>query len=530
VPLDAGGPDGRLAWVAGDAGVSVVVASRGLAGRVPAGCVVVEAEGVVPRAAGAAAGVHRDQAAYVMYTSGSSGRPKGVVVPHGGIVNRVAWMAEQVGLGAGERVLHKAPAGFDVSMWELVGPLAAGGCVVVAAPGGHADAGYLAGLVAAEGVSVAHFVPSMLGPFLAAAEAAGGVPGTVVCSGEALGGGLRDRAAGLGAAVWNLYGPTEASVDVSWWLCGPGERGPVPVGWPVANVGVHVLDRWLQVLPAHAAGEVCVRGVALARGYLGAPGLTAAAFVPDPLGAGGGRLYRTGDRGRRRRDGAVEFLGRGDGQVKIAGNRVELGEVEDALRQVPGVAAAAAAVRDDGTGPRLVAYIVPRHPGTWDRDEIVTRLRARLPAIMVPSAVVPLDQLPVTAAGKLDRARLPPPQAPARRTAPALGLPRGPLERLIADAWCATLSVDRVSVHETFFDAGGNSLLLLELHARLQQELDQPVTVADVFSRPTVSELAEFVGQRAGEHDAARRGADRGRLRSAALAAQRARRGERSGG
>jgi amino acid adenylation domain-containing protein len=522
VPLDPGDPAARLEWMAGDAGLVAVVTEGGLAGRCPAGAGrVVDVAGVRAVAAGAAVGVHLDQAAYVMYTSGSTGRPKGVVVPHRGIVNRLLWMQEDLGCGAGDRVLHKAPVTFDVSLWELLWALLAGGCVVVARPGGHRDGGYLAGLVAAERVSVAHFVPSLLGPFLAEAGGLGAGPlGRVVCSGEELSGALRDRFAAVmaRARLLNLYGPTEASVDVTWWECGPGEAGPVPIGRPVANTGVHVLDRWLQPVPCYAVGELCLRGEALARGYLGRPGLTAAVFVPDPLGGAGGRVYRTGDRGRRRRDGAVEFLGRADAQVKIGGNRVEPGEIEQVLRQVPGVAGAAVTVTGTGAAARITGYIVPDDPASPPPGATIRAvLASRLPAIMIPSALVPLPRLPLTRNGKLDHSALPPP--PHAPTATPPGAARGPLEQVIAQAWCRTLGLPRVGVRDNFFEAGGNSLLLLALFEALRGSVDGELTVADLFRYPTVAALADFIGGRTNRRAAGQRGIDRARLRAAARAA-----------
>jgi amino acid adenylation domain-containing protein len=482
---------------------------------------VVDVAGVRAVAAGPAVVVHPDQAAYVMYTSGSTGRPKGVVVPHRGIVNRLLWMQEELGCGAGDRVLHKAPVTFDVSLWELLWPLLAGGCVVVARPGGHRDGGYLAGLVAAEQVSVAHFVPSLLGPFLAEAGRVGAGPlGRVVCSGEELSGALRDRFAAVlaGARLFNLYGPTEASVDVTWWESGPGEAGPVPVGWPVANTGVHVLDRWLQPVPCYAVGELGLRGEALARGYLGRPGLTAAVFVPDPLGGAGGRVYRTGDRARRRRDGAVEFLGRADAQVKIGGNRVEPGEIEQVLREAPGVAAAAVAVTGSGAATRITGYLVPADPARPpDAAAIRAVLASHLPAIMIPSALVPLPRLPVTRNGKLDRTALPPP--PHTPTPTPAGGRRGPVEQAIAQIWCRTLGLPQVGVRDNFFEAGGNSLLLLAVHDALRASVDPELTVADLFRYPTVASLADFISGRTDRRAAGRRGIDRARQRAAARAA-----------
>ncbi|WP_448324117.1 amino acid adenylation domain-containing protein, partial [Streptomyces sp. DSM 41493] len=268
--------------------------------------------------------------AYVIYTSGSTGRPKGVVVPHEGVVNRLAWMQGEFGLGASDRVLQKTPFGFDVSVWEFFWPLVEGAVLVVARPGGHRDPAYLAGLVQAQGVTVVHFVPSMLQIFLRepAAASCGGLR-AVFCSGEALSAELRDQFLGmLDVPLHNLYGPTEASVDVTAWSCAAGEGPVVPIGRPVWNTRVFVLDAMLQPVPVGSVGELYLAGVQLARGYLGRAGLSAERFVACPFGAPGERMYRTGDVVRWRADGSLEYLSRADDQVKIRGFRIELGEIE----------------------------------------------------------------------------------------------------------------------------------------------------------------------------------------------------------
>jgi amino acid adenylation domain-containing protein/non-ribosomal peptide synthase protein (TIGR01720 family) len=296
--------------------------------------------------------------AYLIYTSGSTGRPKGVVVPHSGIVNRLLWMQDEYRLDATDRVLQKTPAGFDVSVWEFFWPLITGAALVVAAPDGHRDPAYLAEVIRRERVTTVHFVPSMLTAFLTDPDAARctGLR-RVICSGEALPRELVSRFhAALDVPLHNLYGPTEASVDVSHWACGRDEgSGPVPIGSPVWNTGLHVLDADLRAVPPGAPGELYLSGAQLARGYLRRAGLTAQRFVADPFGPPGARLYRTGDLARRRADGVVEYIGRTDDQVKVRGQRVELGEVEDALVRHPDVTAAAVLVRED----RLVGYLVP---------------------------------------------------------------------------------------------------------------------------------------------------------------------------
>ncbi|MES1210782.1 MAG: amino acid adenylation domain-containing protein, partial [Acidobacteriota bacterium] len=290
--------------------------------------------------------------AYVLYTSGSTGTPKGVMIPHRGIVNRLQWMQEAYGLTAEDRVLQKTPFGFDVSVWEFFWPLLTGARLVFAQPEGHKDPRYLADLIAREKITTVHFVPSMLEVFLETPglEALASLR-RVVASGEALPPQLVRRFFSRlpQAELHNLYGPTEASVDVSFWPCVPEPPGDVvPIGRPIANHQLHVVDRFLAPQPVGAPGELLLGGPGLARGYLGRPDLTAEAFIPDPFGEGpGGRLYRTGDLVRRLADGTVHYLGRIDHQVKIRGFRIELGEIEAALTRLPGVREAVVLVRED---------------------------------------------------------------------------------------------------------------------------------------------------------------------------------------
>ncbi|HLX47123.1 MAG TPA: amino acid adenylation domain-containing protein [Streptosporangiaceae bacterium] len=492
LPLDPADPAHRLRYLIEDAASGVVITNGELAASLRAlpGIEVITwpeppGQGDAGRR-GPARGTrpHPEQAAYIIYTSGSTGRPKGVVIPHRGIVNRLAWMQEAMELTAGDRVAQKTPVTFDVSVWELFWPLAYGACLVLARPGGHRDPPYLAGFLRREQVTTAHFVPSMLAEFLAD-PGRGTLPALrrVVCSGETLPAPLRDQfRAALGARLYNLYGPTETSVDVTWWECQPGEEGPVPIGAAIANTQVYVLGPAGELAPPQAPGEIYVGGAAVARGYLNRPGLSAAAFVPDAYGPAGARLYRTGDRARRRPDGALAYLGRTDGQVKIAGNRVELGEVEEALRGAPCVSAAAAATFDDGSGPRLAGYVVG--PGA-DPAAVRAHLLAWLPAAMVPSAVTVLPALPLTPSGKLDRRALPPPA-----TAPAAPVPPGTaMERRIAQIWADTLGVETVGAEDGFFALGGDSIRAIRLVGRLRAA-GIPVSIADLVVAGTVRELA----------------------------------------
>ncbi|MFJ5034440.1 amino acid adenylation domain-containing protein [Streptomyces sp. NPDC088560] len=436
-----------------------------------------------------------DHPAYVIYTSGSTGRPKGVVVPHRGIVNRLLWMQAEYGLTADDRVLQKTPSSFDVSVWEFFWPLITGATLVVARPNGHRDPAYLADLIVAQGVTTVHFVPSMLAAFLEEPSAAACTSlHRVLCSGEALPTTLVDRFAKvLEVPLHNLYGPTEASVDVTAIRAVPG-AAVVPIGRPVWNTRMYVLDNGLAPTPVGVQGELYIAGVQLARGYLGRRGLSAERFVADPLGGAGARMYRTGDVARWLADGSLEYLGRVDDQVKVRGFRIELGEVEAALVRLPGVRQAAAAVREEaGGGQRLVGYVVPTHAegdarGTGLAAAVRAEAAAVLPGHMVPSAVVVVDALPLTPNGKLDRKALPEPEVALASTG---GGPRSPREEILCSVFAEVLGVESVGVDDGFFDLGGHSLLAMRLISRIRSMLGAELNIRDLFACPTVAALAE---------------------------------------
>ncbi|MCK2217014.1 amino acid adenylation domain-containing protein [Actinomadura sp. ATCC 31491] len=495
LPLEPDHPAARLAGMAADAGARLTVSAGRFADRLPPVPAVLldrDAGDIAAEDAAPPGGPpHPDDLAYVIFTSGSTGRPKGVGVSHRAIVNRLAWMQDAFRLTGDDRVLHKTPFSFDVSVWELFWPLTAGAGLVVARHGGHADPAYLAAVLERESITTVHFVPSMLDAFLSEPGLGGrlGALRTVVCSGEALGAGLAARfAAALpGAGLHNLYGPTEAAVDVSWHACRPGED-PVPIGRPVPGTRLEILDERMHRVPVGVPGGLWIGGVQLARGYAARPALTAERFVPDPYGSVGGRLYDTGDLARWRPDGEIEYLGRSDHQVKIRGMRVEPGEVEAALAALPGVRAAAVRALADGAGLRLAGYVVPEEgaggPGAaqeWER-----LLRDRLPAHLVPATWTVLAELPLNRSGKLDRDALPDPRAAGPR---AHAEPEGAAERAVADAWRGVLGLERVSAHDNFFAVGGDSIRSLKVVARLRAA-GYAVRLEQLFRHQTVRELA----------------------------------------
>ncbi|MFF0543426.1 non-ribosomal peptide synthase/polyketide synthase [Nocardia thailandica] len=435
--------------------------------------------------------------AYVIFTSGSTGLPKGVAVEHAAIVNRLVWMQAAYRLEPADVVLQKTPATFDVSVWEFFWPLQIGATLVLAEPDGHRDPGYLRAVIAEYGVTVAHFVPSMLEAFLAQQEIAQrSTLRAVFASGEALPAPLAQRLRLLtGARLHNLYGPTEAAVDVTYHEVCDADRVTVPIGAPVFNTALYVLDSRLRPVPVGAPGELYLSGVQLARGYVERPELTAGRFVAD-IRTPGARMYRTGDLVRWTTTGELEYLGRTDFQVKLRGLRIELGEIEAVLAAVDAVVRAVVVVRDDaGLGEQLVAYVVEAEPGAVAVEQLREAALRALPGYMVPAAFVVLDHLPVNASGKLDRRALP---APARVTV-RYSAPEGPIEEAVARVFAEVLGAERVGREDDFFALGGNSLVATQVAARLGADLGCRLGVRELFGAPTVARLATSVAERLGE-------------------------------
>ncbi len=492
VPLDPELPAARLEFQLRDAGIAVVLTRSALADRIAAlGAAAVPADTLLPALPPAAPPTARatpESAAYVIYTSGSTGRPKGVAVPHRGVVNRLLWMQEEYRLGPADCVLQKTPFTFDVSVWELFWPLLAGSRLFLAEPGGHRDPRYLARTIREQAITTLHFVPPMLDLFLTEPQAA--APSAlrqVMCSGEA----LRPQTVGRfferfarRVELHNLYGPTEASIDVTFHRCTPADAaGPVPIGRPVANTGIYLLDDQREPLPVGIAGELYIGGVQVAAGYLGRPELTRERFLPDPFS--GGTMYRTGDLARYRPDGTIDFLGRLDDQVKVRGFRIELGEIESALLAHPAVGAAVVTTWERSDGDRrLVAYVVAA--GALVPEELPAYLAGELPDYMLPAHVVVLDALPLLPNGKLDRRALP---EPDDLPATAAAVPESSAERLLYEVWREVLGTERFGIDDSFFALGGDSMLGIRARAAVE-ERGSTFAVQDLFGHPTVRELA----------------------------------------
>jgi amino acid adenylation domain-containing protein len=501
LPLDPSHPPERLLQMLGEAGPAVVLTDPELAPDLPAAMVrtlVLDRDTAMAALADGdpdalETALHESHLAYVIYTSGSTGRPKGVMNEHRGIVNRLHWMQQAYALSPDDVVLQKTPFGFDVSVWEFFWPLMAGARLVLARPDGHKDPDYLGELIRTNGVTTLHFVPSMLQVFLARPDAVAGCASLrrVVCSGEALSAALarqcRERLPQ--AHLHNLYGPTEAAVDVSAWTCGNDDGDSVPIGRPIANTRLYLLDDALRPVPVGVAGELYIGGVQVARGYLNRPDLTAQRFIPDPF-AEGGRLYRTGDLGRWRADGAIDYLGRNDFQIKLRGQRIEPGEIEAQLRALDGIADAAVVAREDRSGAlALVAYVVPTSPSeTLAPAQLRSRLAERLPDAMLPAAYVRLAALPLSGNGKLDRKALPALQDEAFGHQ-AFAPPQGEAEQALAAIWSQLLGVERIGRHDSFFALGGHSLLAVQLLEHLRRR-DWFIDVRAVFARPELAAMA----------------------------------------
>ena len=502
VPLDPAYPCERLAFMLRDSAPELLLAEPQAAEGLYAGSdVPVMAIGVEdllqaePHNAPTSA-VRGANLAYVMYTSGSTGQPKGVMVEHGMISNQVLWRQSAFPLDSSDAVLHITSLSFDPSIWEIFGPLAAGAAVVIP-EGTGADGEAVRSVICRHGLTVLHGVPSVLRSLLDQSALAGcDTLRHVFCGGEPLSKRLADdiRVA-TRAAVHQLYGCTETSIDAT---ClsnvAAGSYASPPVGRPISNANVYILDDRLQPVPQGVRGEVYIGGAGVARGYWNQPELTASRFLSDPFHSKkGARMYRTGDLGRLRNDGNIELLGRMDRQIKLRGLRIEPAEIEGAVCQHPFVRASVVDLRDVAGEPALVAWCVLDPGRAITTRDAIDYIAQRLPRSLVPRHWVFLEKpLPVTPAGKIDLAKLPDPE-PESRNGSAPSAPPGTIERRVAAVWEELLSVTPIQTHENFFDLGGHSLLAVRLAARLSTELGVYVPVSAIMSKPTIAELAQTI-------------------------------------
>ena len=434
--------------------------------------------------------------AYVIYTSGSTGWPKGVMVEHGGLSNAVNWIIETLELSALDRCLLKTPITFDAAGREIFPTLISGGTLLIAEPNGHRDCRYVAEAIRRERISILHCVPSLLRllveePAFHDAQALR----AVMCGGEALAPQIVIRfQSRIGAKLYNVYGPTEAIIDSTFWRCEEcNAHSAIPIGRPIPNAQVYILDDLLRLLPIGAVGNLYIGGVGLARGYVRRPDLTGEKFIPDPFsGKPGARLYKTGDLARYRPDGNIEFLGRSDHQVKIRGFRIELGEIEGTLGQHPGVRQAIVLVQEDGPGDkRLVAYVAAEGEARPTANELRDFLKDKLPEHMVPAIFMLLDAFPLTVNGKVDRRALPTPDGWQPELDEVFVACRTPTEELLAAIWSQVLGVERVGIYDNFFQLGGHSLLATQVVSRIREAFQVEMPLRRLFESPTVAGLAE---------------------------------------
>ena len=522
LPLDTGYPDDRLRMMLEDARPSLLITTDD---QLPRFSDVPGLESLCYNALLPAQGSEPlnlstpEQTAYIIFTSGSTGRPKGVMVGQTAIVNRLLWMQNHYPLDARDVVAQKTPCSFDVSVWEFWWPFIAGARLVMAEPDAHRDPLAMQQFFANYGVTTTHFVPSMLAAFVASltpenAHCCSSLK-QVFCSGEALPTELcREWEVLTHAPLHNLYGPTEAAVDVSWYpafgdALAAVSGNSVPIGFPVWNTGLRILDGMMRPVPFGVAGDLYLTGIQLAQGYLGRPDLTASRFIADPF-APGERMYRTGDVARWLDNGAVEYLGRSDDQLKIRGQRIELGEIDRAMQALPDVGQAVAhacvfnqAAATGGDARQLVGYVVSDSGLPLDRDALLEALKAQLPPHMVPVVLLQISELPLSANGKLDRKALPLPILSSKASGRA---PETETEIAVAQAFSALLGCEVNDIEADFFALGGHSLLAMRLAAQLSRAFSRKVTPGQIMVASTVNQLSTLLDSSMSDEQAQRLG------------------------
>jgi amino acid adenylation domain-containing protein len=509
VPLDPEYPTERLAMMIEDSQTPGILTQQKLLGHLsgrdtPTFCLDTDWKALASESTlNPNIALSPSDAAYAIYTSGSTGKPKGVVNVHQGIVNRLLWMQDAYRLTSKDRVLQKTPYSFDVSVWEFFWPLMTGARLVIARPGGHRDPRYLADVISREKITTLHFVPSMLRSFLEAVE----IPKRstvrqIFCSGEALPADLQHQFfSRVGADLYNLYGPTEAAVDVTHWTCRRDDkRSFVPIGRPIANIEIYILDEQLQPTPAGTEGELHIGGIGLARGYLNRPELTAEKFIRNPFSNDpNARLYKTGDLARFLPSGDVEYLGRLDYQVKIRGFRIELGEIEVVIGRYPSIRQVVVVAREDAPGDkRLVAYIVPAQIGQFETARLLEFLKSQLPDYMIPVVIV-LEAMPLSANGKVDRKALPAASVENHLETHDFIAARNEIEKGLVNIWSDLLAIQKIGIKDNFFELGGHSLLAIRLVSRIEQSFGKELSLASLLEAQTIEQQADLILGRDGQ-------------------------------
>ncbi|MBW4644832.1 MAG: amino acid adenylation domain-containing protein [Goleter apudmare HA4340-LM2] len=496
VPIDPGYPPERIAYMLADSQVSVLLTHSHLVATLPTQPKHTICLDNIPPVhhSYSPSRVQPENLAYVIYTSGSTGKPKGAMNTHRGICNRLLWMQDVYQLTPTDRVLQKTPFSFDVSVWEFFWTLITGACLVVAESGGHRDSNYLVDTIAKENITTLHFVPSMLQIFLE-------TPGLsrcetlkrVICSGEALPIDLQRRFfERLQCELHNLYGPTEAAIDVTYWQCQPQTNyQSVPIGRPIANTQIYILDQYLEPVAVGGVGELYIGGVGVGRGYLNRPELTSDRFLTNPFTSG--KIYKTGDLARYLPDGNIEYVGRIDQQVKIRGFRIELGEIENFISQHPQIREAVVMAQTDKfTHQQLIAYIVPHHH-TPTLPDLRDFLKQKLPEFMIPATFFVLTALPLTPSGKVDRRSLTQQEFSRLNRLASLIPPRNKLEQQLAEIWIEILQIPEISINDNFFEIGGNSLLAVHLMNAIAEKFHQELPLAILFTNSTIAQLTAII-------------------------------------
>jgi amino acid adenylation domain-containing protein len=499
VPLDPDYPIERIIFMLEDAAVKVLLTQQKLINKLPehqAQLICLDADWELISQFSQDNPITDVQAtnlAYVIYTSGSTGQPKGVMLSHSNLSNHMFWMQETFPLTKTDRVLQKTPFSFDASVWEFYAPLLVGGQLLIAQPGGHTDSDYLLKTIAQQQVTTVQLVPSLLQMLLEQ----GGIENCqllkrVFCGGEILPVALQEKLLSqLNVNLCNLYGPTECCIDVTFWNCQREMYGQrIPIGRPISNTQIYILDSNLQSLPVGIPGELHIGGAGLARGYLNRPELTQEKFIPNPFSNyPDSRLYKTGDLARYLPDGNIEYLGRIDNQVKIRGFRIELGEIETVLKQHSQVQSSVIIDQEDTSGnKRLVAYIVPQKETTPTPNELRQFLKEKLPDYMIPSAFVIMESLPLTPNGKIDRRALPETNLCGEIELNFVA-PRNLEEEILAKIWSQVLRVEPVGIYDNFFELGGDSILTIQIITRARKA-GLELTPKQLFTHQNIAELA----------------------------------------